>query len=190
MSLTFSQMLPLGAKAPNFTLQDVISDAFISIDSGIKYSGTLIMFICNHCPYVKHINEEIAKIGNDYVTKSIRIIAISSNDADSFPDDSPIALKEQADKFGFNFPYLYDEKQEVAKAYKAACTPDFFLFDSKLDLVYRGQLDDSRYKNDIPVTGSDLRSALDNVILGKEISKEQKPSSGCNIKWKEGVNPF
>lgn len=190
MSFAFSNMLPLGAKAPSFNLKDVISGGNITLESGVKYSGTLIMFICNHCPYVKHINKEIAKIGKEYGKKSVRIIAISSNDADTFPDDSPAKLKEQAEEFDFSFPYLYDQNQSVALAYKAACTPDFFIFDADMACVYRGQLDESTYKNGIPITGKPLRTALNNLLSGAPISKDQKPSGGCNIKWKEGVMPF
>lgn len=190
MSFTFSTMFPLGAKAPFFNLQDVISGGIVSLDSGIKYAGTLIMFLSNHCPYVKHINHEIAKIGREYGQKSIRIIAISANDAQTFPDDAPEFLKAQSTEYGFTFPYLYDETQLTAKAYQAACTPDFFLFDADLKCVYRGQLDDSTHKNGIPVTGKPLREALDNLLSNKPISQDQKPSGGCNIKWKEGINPF
>jgi thiol-disulfide isomerase/thioredoxin len=142
------------------------------------------MFICAHCPYVKHINEGLAALGKDYASKSIAIVAISSNDADTHPDDSPAGLKEQAETFGFNFPYVYDESQETARAYKAACTPDFFLFDADFRLVYRGQFDSSRPGNSIPVTGSDLRAAIDLVLDGEYVPVDQRPSIGCNIKWK------
>ena len=143
------------------------------------------MFICRHCPFVRHIQEELAKLGRDYSGRGLGIVAISSNDADSHPDDAPSSLKEQAAQEGFTFPYLYDETQEVAKAYQAVCTPDFFLFDRNLALVYRGQLDDSRPGNEAPVTGRDLRTAIDSLLSGEPLSSEQKPSLGCNIKWKQ-----
>jgi thiol-disulfide isomerase/thioredoxin len=145
------------------------------------------MFICNHCPFVKHVNDELVRLGNDYNDKGIGFVAISSNDVENYPDDSPGMMKIVAQEMEYPFPYLYDETQEVAKAYDAACTPDFYVFDKDLKLVYRGQLDDSRPGNDIPVTGKDLRSALNAVIDGKEVSDDQKPSLGCNIKWKQPV---
>lgn len=190
MVLAFSNMFPLGAKAPGFRLSNVVNDEMVSLEESKSEIASVLMFICNHCPYVKHINHEIAQLTDEYLKKGISFLAISSNDADTFPDDNPEMLKAQAKEFGFNFPYLYDERQLVAKAYKAACTPDFFIFDKNLECVYRGQLDDSRHKNDIPVTGSDLRNALDSLLKGEPVSSEQKPSSGCNIKWKEGVSPF
>ncbi len=146
--------------------------------------GTVVMFICNHCPYVKHVIEGIVSLANDYIPRGIAFIAISSNDADNYPEDSPDKMKETALKLGFPFPYLYDESQEVAKAYSAACTPDFSIFDGDLKCVYRGQLDDSRPGNDIPVTGRDIRHALDALLSGEKISDDQVPSVGCNIKWK------
>jgi thiol-disulfide isomerase/thioredoxin len=145
------------------------------------------MFICNHCPFVKHVNDELVRLGNDYKDKGIGFVAISSNDVENYPDDSPGLMKIVAQELEYPFPYLYDETQEVAKAYDAACTPDFYVFDKNLKLVYRGQLDDSRPGNDIPVTGKDLRSALNALIDGKEVSDDQKPSLGCNIKWKQPV---
>lgn len=187
---TFSTMLPLGVEAPGFELKEVVSGKIKSLNELKSEVATVIMFICNHCPYVKHYNEELAKISNDYMKKGISFIGISSNDADAFPDDSPESLKLQADTFGFKFPYLHDTTQQVAKAYKAACTPDFFIFDKGLKLVYRGQLDGSRPKNDEPVTGKDLRAALDSILKGQPIEANQIPSSGCNIKWKAGVSPF
>ncbi len=190
MVLTFSKMFPLGAKAPGFRLMNVVNNEMVSLEESKSEIATVLMFICNHCPYVKHINHEIANISNEYIEKGISFLAISSNDADAFPDDSPEMLKAQAEEFGFKFPYLYDERQLVAKAYKAACTPDFFVFDKNLNCVYRGQLDDARHKNQIPVTGKDLRNALDSLIKGESVSADQKPSSGCNIKWRAGVSPF
>jgi thiol-disulfide isomerase/thioredoxin len=150
-------------------------------------TATVVMFICNHCPFVKHVNDELVRLGNDYNDKGIGFVAISSNDVENYPDDSPGMMKIVAQEMEYPFPYLYDETQEVAKAYDAACTPDFYVFDKDLKLVYRGQLDDSRPGNDIPVTGKDLRSALNAVIDGKEVSDDQKPSLGCNIKWKQPV---
>lgn len=187
---TFSTMLPLGSVAPGFELIDVISGTKKTLAQIQSDKATVIMFICAHCPYVKHYNHEIAKLGNDYREKGVSIVAISSNDAASFPDDAPDKLREQAKTFNFNFPYLYDETQQIAKAYKAACTPDFFVFNNELKLVYRGQMDDSSPKNNIPVTGKDLRHAIDSILKGHPVSSHQLPSSGCNIKWKAGVNPF
>jgi len=143
------------------------------------------MFICNHCPFVKHVNEGLVELANDYILKGISFIAISSNDVVNFPEDSPEKMKNEAKSLGYPFPYLYDESQEVARAYDAACTPDFFIYDKDLKLVYRGQLDDSRPKNGIPVTGKDIRAALDSLLQSKPVSEEQKPSIGCNIKWKK-----
>lgn len=184
MALTPSNMMALGTHAPSFELPEVASQQIFSLSSLRGSNGTLIMFICNHCPFVKHINEELSKLGKAYQTKGIGIIAISSNDALNYPEDAPEYLSKQAKTFDFNFPYLYDEDQSVAKAYDAACTPDFFLFDNNLKLQYRGQLDDSRPNNGIPVSGKDLRMALDAMILKTEMPKDQKPSIGCNIKWK------
>lgn len=187
---TFSRMFPLGAKAPDFVLPDVSTGTKVSLKELHSKIGTVIMFICNHCPYVKHYNREIARLSSEYTKKGISFVAISSNDAGSFPDDSPEMLKKQAESYGFEFPYLYDESQMVAKAYLAACTPDFFVFNHNLECVYRGQLDDSRPKNDLPVTGKDLRLALDALLADRPVGKEQIPSSGCNIKWRPGVSPF
>lgn len=187
---TFSNMLPLGVKAPDFKLKDVVSGKEMSLNELKSEQATVIMFICNHCPYVKHYNEELAKISNDYMQKGVSFIGISSNDSDAFPNDAPENLKHQAETFGFKFPYLYDTSQMVAKAYKAACTPDFFIFNKELKMVYRGQLDGSRPKNDEPVTGKDVRAALDSILKGQPIASNQLPSSGCNIKWKAGVSPF
>ena len=190
MTHTFSAMLPLGTKATNFKLMNVISGEFETLNSLKSDIATVIMFICNHCPYVKHINTELSNVATDYITKGISFIAISSNDADSFPNDAPEKLKEQAEEFNFNFPYLYDDSQMVAKAYKAACTPDFFVYNGDLELVYRGQFDQSSPKNDIPVSGRVIREVLENILKGQPINSEQIPSSGCNIKWKAGVSPF
>jgi len=184
MALTESTMLDLGTTAPDFALTDAVSGKTVGLDDFLGKKALLVMFICTHCPYVKHINEGLAKPGRDYVGQPIGIVAISSNDVTSHPDDSPAGLKQQAKTFGFSFPYLYDETQEVAHAYKAACTPDFFLFDGELRLVYRGQFDSSRPGNGIPVTGEDLRDAIDTVLAGKPVSADQRPSIGCNIKWK------
>jgi peroxiredoxin len=184
MSLTESTMLDLGTIAPDFALTDVVTGKTVSRDDFRGKKALLVMFICAHCPYVKHINEGLAALGKDYAGKSIAIVAISSNDAITHPADSPAGLKQQAETFGFVFPYLYDETQAVAHAYKAACTPDFFLFDSGFRLVYRGQFDSSRPGSGIPVTGQDLRTAIDLVLAGKPVPEEQRPSIGCNIKWR------
>lgn len=185
MARTPSNMLPLGTSAPNFELIDTTSDKKTSLEQIRGQKGTLVLFICNHCPFVIHINPELAKIGKEFQAKGIGIAAISSNDVVNYPQDAPHLMKEVAIKEGYNFPYLYDETQEVAKAYDAACTPDFFLFDGDLKLVYRGQLDDSRPGNGLPLTGEDLRNAMEALLNGNDISPEQKPSIGCNIKWFE-----
>lgn len=184
MALTPSNMLPLGTKAPNFELLNTVDNTMVSLQSAKGNSGTVIMFICNHCPFVKHINTELAKLANDYLPKGINCIAISSNDAENYPEDAPHLMTKNAMEHQFIFPYLYDKNQDVAKDYDAACTPDFYVFDNDLKLVYRGQLDDSRPRNGIPVTGKDLRQALDNLLNNTTISEIQKPSIGCNIKWK------
>lgn len=177
-------MLPLGTDAPNFSLCDVVSNDIISLQNFHGYKGLLIMFISCHCPFVKYIKKELTNIGNDYKNKNLGIVAISSNDIINYPDDSPKNLKLMVEEEGFNFPICYDETQEIAKNYQAACTPDFYLFDHNLKLVYRGQLDDSRPSLDIPVTGKDLRTAIDALLSNQPINIEQKPSVGCNIKWK------
>ena len=177
-------MKELGSQAPDFALRDVVSGKTVSRNEVAGSKGMLVMFICRHCPFVKHVQDELAKIGRDYRDRGIGIVAISSNDVASHPEDSPTKLAYQAQELQFNFPYLFDESQEVARAYDAQCTPDFFLYDSGGKLVYRGQLDDSRPGNDIPVTGVDLRSALDALIDGRPISSQQRPSIGCNIKWR------
>ena len=184
MSNTLSNMLPLGTIAPEFNLPDTVSGKEFSFKDIAGARGTLVMFICNHCPFVLHVNEELVKLANDYSGKGIGFVAISSNDVKHYPQDSPELMKKHAEKFNYPFPYLYDESQDTAKAYNAACTPDFFLFNSNLELVYRGQLDSSRPGNNIPVTGEDIRDAMDALLDNREISKNQIPSMGCNIKWK------
>jgi peroxiredoxin len=184
MARTESAMLALGTSAPDFVLTDVVTGHQVSTQAVSGPKGTLIMFICRHCPFVKHLERALAQLGRNYETSGVGVVAISSNDAANYPDDAPRSLAEQATELGFIFPYLYDETQEVARAYDAACTPDFFLFDDGLKLVYRGQFDDSRPASNIPVTGRDLRAALDALIVGKPISPKQRPSLGCNIKWK------
>ena len=189
MARTQSTMLKLGTKAPNFQLPDVVSGNTISLETFADKKAILVMFICQHCPFVKHVQQELAKIGNDYADRSLGIVAISANDVANYPDDSPDNLKAMAIDLDFKFPLCYDESQEVAKNYTAACTPDFFLFDGDRALVYRGQLDESRPSNDKPVTGKDLRSAIDAVLANEEVGRDQKPSVGCNIKWKPGKEP-
>lgn len=184
MALTPSNMLPLGTTAPDFSLVDTKTDQLMSLQDLRGTQGTLIMFICNHCPFVKHVNSELAQLAKDYIDKGVNCIAISSNDVENYPADSPDLMKLNAEEHDFIFPYLYDESQEVAKAYDAACTPDFYIVDSNLKLVYRGQLDDSRPGNGIPLSGRDIRSALDALLQNQTISDDQKPSIGCNIKWK------
>jgi len=190
MSETPTIQIPLGFKAPDFNLPDTVSGKDLSFSDIKGEKGTLVVFICNHCPYVIHVIYEIVNIAKEYQSKGIGFVAISSNDVENYPQDAPEKMKEHAAKWDFPFPYLYDESQEVAKAYQAACTPDFSLFDEKDLCVYRGQLDDSRPKNDAPVNGKDLRAALEALINGKEISKDQKPSTGCNIKWKKNDDPL
>ena len=184
MALTESTMLELGVTAPDFALNDVVTGKTVRRDDFRSQKALLVMFICAHCPYVKHIEKGLAALGKDYAGKPIGIVAISSNDAITYPEDSPANLKHQSQTLDFNFPYLYDESQAVAHAYKAACTPDFFLFDDGYRLVYRGQFDLSRPGNGIAVTGEDLRAAIDAVLAGKPVSVDQRPSIGCNIKWK------
>jgi peroxiredoxin len=184
MVLVESTMLSLGTKVSEFSLPDVVSGKTVSLSDLPDNKALLVMFICRHCPYVVHVQEELAKIGVDYKDKDIDIIAISSNDPDYDSEDRPERLKEMAESLNFNFPYLFDKTQEVAKAFTAACTPDFFLFDKSKQLVYRGQLDDSRPGSGKPVTGKDLRDAINAVLSEKPVSEEQRPSSGCNIKWK------
>ena len=184
MALTESTMLELGTAAPDFALTDVVTGNTVRRDDFQGKKALLVLFICAHCPYVKHIETGLAALGKEYAGQSIGIAAISSNDVATHPDDSPANLKRQAQRLGFVFPYLYDETQSVARAYKAACTPDFFLFDGNRHLVYRGQFDSSRPGNGVPVTGKDLRAAIDLVLTGKPVPADQRPSIGCNIKWK------
>ena len=184
MSLTPSNMLPLGTKAPEFNLINTVDNSMVSLSDVKGSKGTVIMFICNHCPFVKHVNIELSKLAKDYLSKGVNCIAISSNDADNYPEDAPDKMKENAIEQGFIFPYLYDETQDIAKAYDAACTPDFYIFDNELKLAYRGQLDSSRPGNGIPVTGEDLRHAIDVLLTNQKQVSNQKPSIGCNIKWK------
>jgi peroxiredoxin len=184
MALTESTMLELGTTAPDFALPDVVTGRTVRRDDFRGQKGLLVMFICTHCPYVKHIEKGLAALGMDYDGEPVSIVAISSNDAENYPDDSPAGLKRQAETMGFRFPYLYDETQEIARAYKAACTPDIYLFDGDFKLVYRGQFDGSRPGNGVPVTGKDLRAALDAVLKGEKPTTDQRTSIGCNIKWK------
>ena len=184
MALTPSIMPSLGTSAPSFSLTDVVSENLINLNTFLEKKGLLVMFICRHCPFVIHIQEELSKIGKDYLNKNVGILAISSNDAVTHPDDSPLNLAAMAKELDFSFPYCYDETQNVAKDFNAACTPDFFLFDQERKLVYRGQLDDSRPENGKPVTGRDLRTALDSVLANEPVLAQQTPSIGCNIKWK------
>lgn len=184
MARTESNMLPLGTKAPDFKLINTVDDTLISLDEAKGLNGTLVMFICNHCPFVIHVNPQLAQLAKDYASKGINCIAISSNDVENYPQDGPELMKQNAIDNDYVFPYLYDQTQDTAKAYEAACTPDFYVFDGDLKLVYRGQLDDSRPGNDIKLTGKDIRETFDNLLNDKPIPKEQKPSIGCGIKWK------
>jgi len=184
MAQTPSNMLPLGTAAPVFSLLNTITDQQISLNDIKGSQGTVVMFICNHCPFVIHVNEELVRLANDFSDKGIGFVAISSNDAVNYPQDGPEKMKQHAAQNNYPFPYLYDESQEVARSFDAACTPDLYVFDSKLKLAYRGQLDDSRPGNGIPVTGEDLRNAIQNIINGDDLKGTQKPSIGCNIKWK------
>lgn len=185
MALTESTMLELGTSAPWFLLPDTVSGKQISLDDVASEKATVVMFICNHCPYVIHVKPEIARLAKEYQLKGVSFVAISSNDVEQYPEDGPEKMKTFAEEAGFDFPYLYDASQKVAKAYDAACTPDFYVFDSEQKLVYRGRLDDSRPKNDASLTGKDLRAALDAVLENRPVSEVQYPSAGCNIKWKK-----
>jgi len=185
MARTPSNMIALGTKAPDFNLIDTITGDYFSFSDLRGEKGTVVMFICNHCPFVKHVNEELVRLCNDYRVTGFGFIAISSNDVENYPQDGPKEMYKNAQQEGYPFPYLYDETQEVAKAYDAACTPDFYVFDFEDRLVYRGQLDNSRPGNGIPVNGRDLREALDNILNNNPQREDQKPSIGCNIKWKE-----
>ncbi|MCB0168169.1 MAG: thioredoxin family protein [Anaerolineae bacterium] len=184
MAATPSTMLPLGTSAPLFTLPDTVSGDMISLADVKSDKANVVMFICNHCPYVKHINSQLVQLAQDYLPKGVSILAINSNDIVSHPGDAPDKMKEVAESLGYPFPYLFDETQEIARAYQAACTPDLFLFDGDLQLVYRGQFDASRPGNNVPVTGQDLRAALDAVLSDEQPDSTQIPSMGCNIKWK------
>jgi peroxiredoxin len=189
MVKTLSTMLELGTPAPDFSLPDVVSGKTISLDAFEDDTALLVMFVCRHCPFVKHVQGELAQLGADYGGRGVGIVAISSNDVATHPDDAPERLREMAEDLGFLFPLCYDESQQVAKAYTAACTPDFFLFDRERALVYRGQLDDSRPENGRPVTGRDLRAAIDAVLAGRPVGADQRPSIGCNVKWRPGNEP-
>ena len=186
MAAVESTMLELGTEAPAFSLPDPDGTVHSLADDASAY---LVMFICNHCPFVKHIREELARLGNDYGGRKVAIYGINSNDAVNYPGDSPENMREEANTWGYTFPYLFDEDQSVAKAYRAACTPDMFVFDGDKRLVYRGQLDDSRPSNNAPVDGHDIRAALDAILSGNVVSEQQTPSIGCNIKWKQGNEP-
>jgi peroxiredoxin len=188
MVQTTSRMLALGTEASPFSLPDADGKVW-SLEDARGADAYLIMFICNHCPFVKHVRRELAQLGNDYEMRNVAVFAINSNDYDAQPDDSPARMKEEATEWGYGFPYLVDEDQGVAKAYSAACTPDFYVFDANRRLVYRGQLDDSRPSNGKPVTGRDVRAALDAVLDGKPVREGQTPSIGCNIKWRPGNEP-
>ena len=185
MALLESNMLPLGTKAPDFTLLNTVDHHYMSLAQISQHAkATLVMFLCNHCPYVVHINSELVRLANDYLPKSIAFVAISSNDIHRYPDDAPEKMREKALELAYPFPYLYDDSQAVARAYDAACTPDFYIFDANLRLVYRGRLDDSRPKTDTPLTGRDIRAALDALLKGEPVAEKQYPSMGCSIKWK------
>lgn len=185
MAATPSNMVPLGAPAPPFTLPDTVSGRVVSLAGLRSDKATVIMFICNHCPFVKHVQHELARLADDYQPRGVAFAAISSNDAASYPADAPDQMQALAEALGFTFPYLYDESQAVARAYQAACTPDIFIYDGGLRLAYRGQLDDSRPGNGLPVTGRDVRAALDALLAGQPVDPNQRPSIGCNIKWKQ-----
>jgi len=189
MVATRSTMLPLGTSIPEFSLTNAVDGHVVSATDLRGPAGVVVMFICNHCPFVKHVMEEIRYLANDYASHGIAFAAINSNDVAQYPDDAPALMKELAENQGWEFPFLFDDSQDVAKAFKAACTPDFFVFDEEQKLVYRGQLDDSRPEGEVPVTGSDLRAALDALLAGQPVAEDQKPSMGCNIKWKAGNEP-
>lgn len=182
-------MLPLGTAAPDFALRDAVTGKSVSLADFKTASALLVAFICNHCPYVKHIQAGLSQMAIDFQARGVAVVAISSNDVANYPDDSPEKMKEEAHRAGYTFAYLFDESQSVARAYRAACTPDFFLFDGQRKLVYRGQMDDARRGNDLPVTGKDLRAAVDATLSGRPVQPNQIPSLGCNIKWKPGSEP-
>ena len=189
MVKTASTMLPLGTPRPEFSLTNAVDGKTVSLTDFADKPGLLVMFICNHCPFVKHLQAGLAEFGKEYQAKGLGVVAINSNDIANYPDDGPDKMKAEAKAAGYTFPYLLDETQDIAKAYKAACTPDFFLFDQHQALAYRGQFDASRPGNGKPITGADLRAAADQVLAGKPVPAEQKPSIGCNIKWKHGEEP-
>lgn len=189
MAVTPSTMLPLGTEAPFFSLPNAVDGSTVTLDSFRGKKALLVMFICNHCPFVIHVREALGKLATDYLPKGVGIVAVNANSNKTHPQDGPERMKALAQQQGWTFPFLFDEDQVVAAAYRAACTPDFYLFDGDRKLVYRGQLDDSRPGNGVPVTGRDLRSALDAVLAGKQVSADQKPSVGCNIKWSPGNEP-
>ncbi len=189
MALTPSTMLPLGTQAPDFKLTNVVSGKPVSLADFQQSPALLVVFMCNHCPFVKHVAPGLASLAKEYQAKGVAVVGINSNDAVKYPDDSPEKMKHEAQLRGYTFPYLYDETQSAAKAYRAACTPDFYVFDKDRKLAYRGQMDSSRPDSGIPVTGKDLRAALDAVLGGRQTPEEQKPSIGCNIKWKAGNEP-
>lgn len=184
MSLTPSSMMPLGTVAPGFRLPDAVSGRTLALADVRGKRATVVMFICNHCPYVKHVRAGLAQFARDYASHGVGVVAISSNDAERYPEDGPEEMRLEARQQDYPFPYLFDESQDVARAYSAACTPDFFVFDANLECAYRGQFDGSRPGNGIPVSGADLRSALDALVAGRDVNPDQKPSVGCNIKWK------
>ena len=184
MAITESKMMALGTKAPDFELQDVVVGQLRKLDDFKSDVATVVMFICNHCPFVQHVRDELINVANDYIPKDIAFIAICSNNEEAFPEDGPEHMKQVAQSLDFPFPYLHDKTQQAAKDYQAACTPDFYVFDGSMNCLYRGQLDGSRPGNNIPVNGEDLRKALDAILAGRKPSSEQKPSIGCNIKWK------
>jgi peroxiredoxin len=184
-----STMLPLGTEAPAFSLPDVVSGRTVTIRDFDDRIGLLVMFICRHCPYVAHVRPALAALAREHIDSGLGIVAISANDPDAYPEDAPGSLAAEAVEAGYTFPYLFDETQEVAKAYTAVCTPDFFLFDRERRLAYRGQFDSSRPRNDVPVTGEDLRAAIDAILEGREVSDDQRPSVGCGIKWRPGNEP-
>jgi len=183
-----TMLLPLGSKAPEFSLPDT-DGKIVSLDDFADAPALLVIFMCNHCPYVKHIADKLAELVRRYQARGVAVVGINSNDIEHFPEDAPERMHEEVERRGYTFPYLFDETQEVAKAYRAACTPDFFLFDGRRRLVYRGQLDGSRPGNNLPVTGKDLTAAIDAVLAGRPVPEDQKPSLGCNIKWKPGNEP-
>lgn len=184
-------MFPLGETAPDFNLPEPLTGKMVSLqDVSSSKNGTIVMFICNHCPYVKHIKSVLSAFVKEYQEKGFSFVGISSNDAEAFPEDGPAAMAEDAKAQDYSFPYLFDETQQVAKAYMAACTPDFYVFNTDLKCIYRGRFDESNHKNGMAASGVDLRDVLDNILLGKDLSPEQMPSSGCNIKWRPGVSPF